>query len=330
MNSFSGLPYYIIAAYVFVIGLCIGSFLNVVILRGLSGEGFVFSRSKCPKCNNQLKWYMNIPLLSYLFLKGKCAFCKCKISFQYPLVEFITGCAFLIAFLVFGFSLKTILLFLIFSLFITMSATDFLETVIIDYHAYFLLIVGLIYSAFRCGEINFISGLIGAVLGFIVFEIMARIGLLIVNYRMFGEGDSLIALGLGAIFGIKNLLIVIALSILIQCVGAIPVLIKNAFMKNKTKLGLSYIFVFLSLILMVFINKLNDISHLIAALILTVVLLWSLKNILSEIKNKTANNFEEASEQFCLMPFGPALIFAATICIFYLSTIKKAIVGFFF
>ena len=107
MNSES-LQFLFIASYVFIFGLCIGSFLNVAILRGLSGEDMVFSRSKCPKCENQLKWYMNIPLLSYLFLRGKCAFCKEPISFQYPLVEFICGVSFLVSFLVFGLSLKTL------------------------------------------------------------------------------------------------------------------------------------------------------------------------------------------------------------------------------
>lgn len=326
MNS---LPYCIISVYIFILGLCIGSFLNVVILRGLSGESFILSRSKCPKCNNQLKWYMNIPLFSYLFLKGKCAFCKQKISIQYPLVEFITGCLFLAAFLFFGLTFKTLFLFIILSLFVTMASTDFKETVIIDYHAYILLIVGLLYSGLGFSGVNLISAIIGAVSGFLIFEILARIGTLIVNYRMFGEGDSLIALGLGAIFGIKNLLIIIALSIIIQCFFAIPVLIINSYKSGKKKLSLSYVFVFLSIIFMAFINKLSDLAHLISALIISGFLIWALKNIMLEIKNKTADNFEEASEQFCLMPFGPALIFASTICIFYLPFIKDILRTFF-
>ena len=60
MNSLELLPVGFIASYVFILGLCVVSFLNVVILRGLSGEEFIFSRSRCPKCLNQLKWYMNI------------------------------------------------------------------------------------------------------------------------------------------------------------------------------------------------------------------------------------------------------------------------------
>ena len=73
--------------WIFIVGICIGSFLNVVILRGLSGESIVFPSSKCPVCGNKLKWWMNIPVLSYILLRGKCGFCKTKISLQYPIVK---------------------------------------------------------------------------------------------------------------------------------------------------------------------------------------------------------------------------------------------------
>ena len=70
MNSLY-LPDWFYVTYIFVFGLCIGSFLNVAILRGLSGEDMVMTRSKCPICNNKLKWFMNIPLVSFVFLRGK-------------------------------------------------------------------------------------------------------------------------------------------------------------------------------------------------------------------------------------------------------------------
>ena len=106
MNDLLLLPQVILIAYVFIFGICTGSFLNVAILRGLSGENMVFERSHCPKCLTQLKWYMNIPLISYIFLRGKCAFCKTHISFQYPLIEFITGLCFVFSYLAFGLTLK--------------------------------------------------------------------------------------------------------------------------------------------------------------------------------------------------------------------------------
>ena len=81
----------VVLAFILIIGLVIGSFLNVVILRTVSGESIVFPASKCPKCNTPLKWYHNIPVLSYIFLRGKCGFCHEPISIQYPIVELLTG-----------------------------------------------------------------------------------------------------------------------------------------------------------------------------------------------------------------------------------------------
>jgi len=76
---------------VFLFGISIGSFLNVIIHRIPKEESIVFPASHCPKCNKSLKWYHNIPLFSWIFLKGKCAFCKESISFRYPIIEFING-----------------------------------------------------------------------------------------------------------------------------------------------------------------------------------------------------------------------------------------------
>lgn len=79
------------AVYFFIFGLLIGSFMNVVILRLPVKKDLVKARSACPKCGTQLKWYHNIPLFSYLFLRGKCAFCGTKISMRYPLIELLVG-----------------------------------------------------------------------------------------------------------------------------------------------------------------------------------------------------------------------------------------------
>lgn len=81
----------LLSVYFFVFGLLIGSFMNVVILRLPVKKNLVSQRSACPKCGTQLKWYHNIPLFSYLFLRGKCAFCGTKISWRYPLIELLVG-----------------------------------------------------------------------------------------------------------------------------------------------------------------------------------------------------------------------------------------------
>lgn len=78
----------------FVLGLVFGSFLNVVILRTIAGESPAKGRSKCPKCKHQLAWYDNIPLLSFVWLRARCRYCKKPISWQYPVVELSTALLF--------------------------------------------------------------------------------------------------------------------------------------------------------------------------------------------------------------------------------------------
>ena len=134
--------YYFTALYIFVIGLCMGSFINVVALRSLAGEDFVMSRSKCPKCGKQLRWFNNIPLFSFIFQRGKCYFCAEPISWGYPLAELFTGLAYLAIFWAFGINLQSILLMIIFSFFILLSIEDFKEQVILESHGYILLALG--------------------------------------------------------------------------------------------------------------------------------------------------------------------------------------------
>ena len=85
--------------FIFFIGLLIGSFLNVVLFRTERNEGFVRGRSRCMACNTTLRWFDNIPLLSFLVLGGKCRYCSVSLSWQYPLVELSTGLLFVISLL---------------------------------------------------------------------------------------------------------------------------------------------------------------------------------------------------------------------------------------
>lgn len=87
---------YLISIYIFCFGLIIGSFLNALIWRLHSGESMM-TRSMCPKCKHQLAWFDNIPVLSFVFLRGKCRYCSERISWQYPAVESITALLFLLS-----------------------------------------------------------------------------------------------------------------------------------------------------------------------------------------------------------------------------------------
>ena len=132
--------------FIAIVGLCFGSFYNVVILRGLSGESIAFPGSKCPKCEKPLKWYHNIPLISYLFLGGKCAFCKTKISIQYPLVELITAILFVISYLKWGITLKALFMVAIISMLLITLVTDLRERVILTQHSYILCGLGILLA----------------------------------------------------------------------------------------------------------------------------------------------------------------------------------------
>ncbi len=92
------MPVPIILMFVFVFGLIIGSFLNCLIWR-LHQKESLMNRSYCPKCKKQINWYDNIPVLSFILLKGKCRHCRQPISWQYPTVELITGLLFVVAFM---------------------------------------------------------------------------------------------------------------------------------------------------------------------------------------------------------------------------------------
>jgi len=89
--------------YVIAMGACVGSFLNVVVYRLPLGKSLVHPPSACPKCNHALAWYDNVPVLGWLWLRGKCRYCRNPISIQYPLIEALTGLVFGVAYVLYYF-----------------------------------------------------------------------------------------------------------------------------------------------------------------------------------------------------------------------------------
>lgn len=172
-----------------IISLSIGSFLNFYIYRFTSKTRItISSRSICPNCKKQLFWYHNIPLLSYLFLKGKCGFCKDKISIQYPLVEFITMFLgiYIYKFNDYSINVNTISIFFIFVILLTLSIIDLKIKVIPEY----LSIVALFIAIFS--QNDFLNSSIYALslIGF--FYIIKAISEIVFKREIFGEGDLLI------------------------------------------------------------------------------------------------------------------------------------------
>lgn len=313
----------LIAIFVFITGACIGSFLNVVALRGLSGESIVFPPSKCPKCNNKLNWYTNIPIISYCFLRGKCQFCKEHISIQYPVVEFLNAILYFFCFLEFGYTAKTVFFCVLISLFIVIAITDFKESVVIDAHTYVIIALGLLYNIIPFGapfgEVGILQSILGVIAGAVFFEAAARSGYLFAGTRAFGEGDTLIAMGIGAFFGWKILLLIIFMSVILQAVLTLPMLFHKAIKEKSYKSAAAYIVLVFCVVLVYLLREFNvyNIFPLILILLLLVcgMLLWALCIILADMKSK------KETDNFLYLPFGPALVLAGLIVIFFQNNI---------
>ena len=109
----------------FLFGITIGSFLNVLIYRIPKKEDFVKTRSHCMSCGYQLEWYDLVPLFSWIFLGGRCRKCRTRISIQYPLIELLNGILYLVTFLLFDYSITTLLYCALISSLIALSVIDF-------------------------------------------------------------------------------------------------------------------------------------------------------------------------------------------------------------
>lgn len=298
---------------IFIVGLCIGSFLNVVILRSFSGESIVLPPSKCPKCNEKLKWYDNIPVLSYIILRGKCRFCSEKISIQYPLVELLTACSFVLIcmkfpILPYGISLTALFLIIVACLSIVMSVTDIKEQVVFDVHTITFIVVALIFALING---NIVNALIGFVTGALIMELMARAGCLLVNKRAFGVGDTYIAAGIGAMIGFKFFVLTLVLSVVIQVLFILPLFIKKLVLNKEYKL-LVY---FLSFLMIVISYKLLGYNLVLNPWIdlLFVVIIIVLGGYACFLLIKSARE----NDNFTYFPFGPSLLIAMFVVIFW-------------
>jgi leader peptidase (prepilin peptidase)/N-methyltransferase len=137
------------AVYAFIVGACIGSFLNVCIYRLPKNISLIRPPSFCPRCNTAIKWFDNIPILSYLMLKARCRHCRQSISLRYPLVEFITGCLFFSLYQQFFLSLPFFKYAFLFSLLIVVSLIDIEYRAIPAYLCFIGIIVGFCFILYE-------------------------------------------------------------------------------------------------------------------------------------------------------------------------------------
>ena len=313
--------------FITLVGLCFGSFLNVVVLRGLSGESISYPPSKCPKCGKSLLWWHNIPLLSYILLKGKCYFCKTHISFQYPIVEAITAILFVFAYLKFGMSVNLIFLWSVIFMSLAMIITDIKEHVICLQHAITMTLIGLTYFLVLTGWqflhgvkmtvlINpFMCSVEGILLGGLIMLAYFGISYVLAGGRMgTGDGDIYITMAMGACYGWQKIIPILIIAFLLHAVIATFPLISETIKEKNYRLLGAFVTVITLIILQGIatytgVIKDNVLLTLFFAILLVGSAIYLCKKLLENVITRKSEGIS--------MPFGPALLSAGLLIMFF-------------
>jgi leader peptidase (prepilin peptidase)/N-methyltransferase len=206
-------------AFAFGIGLLIGSFLNVVIHRlprmlvsdlqeaeARDRYDLCWPSSHCTHCNTPLKYWHNIPLISYVFLKGRCSFCKHPISALYPVIEFLTACIWLLCAWHWGFSLTGLCWAIFTTTLLAASVIDWQTTLLPDALTQSLVWIGLSASALQWISVTPTHAILGAVAGYASLWMIASTFERLTGKQGMGAGDFKLLAGLGAWLGPLSLI----------------------------------------------------------------------------------------------------------------------------
>lgn len=186
---------------IFFFGIVVGSFLNVCVYRIPEHEDIVKTRSHCMSCGKQLKWYDMFPLLSYLFLRGKCRVCGVKLSVQYPLIEAVNGILYVIIVYIHGVNVDSLLYCLLTSALIVLSVIDFRTYEIPFGINLFILALGLIRAALDYQHI------LSYLIGFLAVSAVLAILYYASKGRAIGGGDVKLMAACGLFLGWKLIII---------------------------------------------------------------------------------------------------------------------------
>jgi len=214
-----------------LIGLIIGSFLNVCIYRIPKGESIAFPGSHCGSCGHYLEALDLIPILSYLMLKGRCRYCKSKVSLQYPLIELINGVLYVLVYYYFGNTIMTIAYALLFSILLVITVIDYRTMLIPNTLIIFGLGVGSIYKialAVLALDIRILfQGVLGMLIGALSIGMIMALGLLIYSKEAMGMGDLKLLAMFGLFTGSIYVLYALIVAVIVGAVYGVFVLIKK-------------------------------------------------------------------------------------------------------
>ncbi len=221
----------------FLFGLIIGSFLNVCIYRIPRDESIAFPPSKCPNCQTPIKFYDNIPVISYIILGGKCRKCREKISIIYPVIELITAILILLVFIKWGFTFQSIISFFLTISLIVIFFID-LEHKIIPVNPLLILVPitlllldTMLFS--KTGiKVFLLDYILGGVIGFLLIFLIRIISKPIFKREAMGMGDAYLFLYLGLFLGWRSLLYILFIS---SIIGALISIILLVITKSKER-----------------------------------------------------------------------------------------------
>jgi len=235
------IPYILI----FTFGLTVGSFLNVCIYRIPRGLSIIIPSSRCPSCLIPLKPWDNIPVLSFLLLRGRCRYCKARISLRYPLVEFLNAILYLIVFWRFGFGLHVFVYFVLSSSLIVITFIDLDFQIIPDRITLAGIPLGFLAGSFllpdpfaRSSLLGIKESFIGMVSGFAIFYLVALVGSAIFKKEALGGGDIKMMTMIGATMGWKTVILTTFLGSLAGSIFGITLMaLKGKNMTTKLAFG---------------------------------------------------------------------------------------------
>ncbi len=256
---------YIYIISIFIIGIVIGSFLNVVGYRLPNNMSIIYPPSHCPKCNNRLKWYDLIPILSFIMLGGKCRKCKKEISYIYPLFELITGVLYVYAYISFGISIEFIMALIFISSLIIITISDIKYMEIPDQIFVFsipiivLIKIVILFINERMTLLSVSNIFLDIIISFLVIITIKFLGDKLFKKESLGGGDIKLMLLIGAVIGYKLSIIVIFLASFLALPVAIIILLKHN--KNILPFG-----PFLSLAAIIILLSKIDINNIISIL----------------------------------------------------------------
>jgi leader peptidase (prepilin peptidase)/N-methyltransferase len=219
---------------VFLFGISFGSFINVLVYRLPLGESLIKPPSKCPHCGTAIKFYDNIPLISYAVLRGRCRSCEARISLRYPLVEILAGLSVTFAIYSFGFTFRGVEAAVLSLALLAIFFIDLDCTIIPNAITYPGIVLGLLLSLVPGTMIGWKQSLIGMAVGGAAFLLVGFLGEIIFKKEALGFGDVKYAAMVGAFLGWKNLLLMLVIASFLGSVVGIALILAGGKKKKST------------------------------------------------------------------------------------------------